>query len=101
MIWHIVRFDFAATDDQTRRRLEDRLTDLAGIDEVAWLRVARDLSEATVTGLLTVFRTEEDLEAYRTHPDHVPVVEAIREAGVATVRLDVETPDDVSSLPAG
>lgn len=99
MIWHLVRFDFSGTDDATRRRLEDRLADLAAIEEVAWLRVGRDLSEPGITGLITVFHSREDLESYRTHPEHVPVVEAIREAGVATTRVDLETRDHASSLP--
>lgn len=100
MIWHIVRFDFSGTDDDTRRDLEERLADLVHLEEVAWVRVARDISEPTVTGYISVFRTAEDLEAYRTHPEHVPVVEAIRDAGVTATRVDVETTDDPGDLPA-
>lgn len=99
MIWHIVRFDFSATSDGTRRRIEEQLAGLEQIEEVRWLRIGRDLSDPDVTGFITVFRTEEDLEAYRSHPDHVPVVEAVREAGVATSRVDLRTPDDVADLP--
>lgn len=99
MIWHIVRFDFSGTDDDVRRDLEERLAGLVELEEVAWLRVARDVSEPAVTGYISVFRSAEDLETYRTHPDHVPVVEAIRDAGVAAVRVDVETGDDPADLP--
>ncbi len=99
MIWHIVRFDFSGTDEDTRRRLEQQLADLVDIEEVAWVRVARDLSEPAVTGYISVFRTAEDLETYRTHPQHVPVVEAIREAGVTASRVDIETDDDPAELP--
>jgi hypothetical protein len=41
----------------------------------------------------------EALEAYRVHPDHLPVVARVRELGIGTVRLDVATDDDVGSLP--
>lgn len=99
MIWHIVRFDFGATDEDTRRDLEARLEGLIGIDEVAWVRVGRDLDDPAVTGYVSVFRTAEDLETYRTHPDHVPVVEAIRDAGVTATRIDIETSDEPSDLP--
>lgn len=100
MIWHIVRFDFSGVDDGTRRELEEQLADLAGIDEVAWVRVSRDISEPQITGYISVFRSREDLDTYRTHPDHVPVVEAIRGAGVGATRIDIETDDDPADLPA-
>lgn len=99
MIWHIVRFDFTGVDAAVREDLEDRLEALGGLDEVAWLRLSRDLDDGQVTGLITGFATYEDLEAYRNHPDHVPVVAAIRESGVATARIDLETDDAVEDLP--
>lgn len=99
MIWHIVRFDFTGVPASMRTSIEDQLAGLDAIDEVAWLRVARDVADPDVTGLITVFRSEEDLDAYRTHPDHLPVVEAIRAAGVPAARLDVETPDEPADLP--
>jgi hypothetical protein len=99
MIWHVVRFDFAGVDDATRAEVEASLAALDGLDEVAWLRVGRDLEEPTVTGLLTAFADEQALAAYRVHPRHVPVVQRIRELGVAVTRLDVTTDDDPAALP--
>jgi hypothetical protein len=52
-----------------------------------------------VTGLLTGFADRRALEAYRVHPDHLPVVARVRELGVGTVRLDVATDDAVEALP--
>lgn len=100
MIWHIVRFDFGGVPTSMRESIEDDLAGLHAIDEVAWIRVARDLADPDLTGLITVFESEEDLEAYRRHPDHLPVVEAISIAGIPAVRLDIETPDDTADLPA-
>lgn len=100
MIWHVVRFDFSGVDEPTRRDIEERLAGLVAIPEVAWLRVGRDLKEPAVTGLLTAFEDRDALERYRVHPDHVPVVEAIRVAGVGVTRLDLVT-DDEQAPPVG
>lgn len=98
MIWHIVRFDFAGIGDDVRDDLETQLRALDGLDCVGFLRLGRDLEQPSVTGLLTGFADAGELDAYRTHPDHVPVVDAIREAGVAVTRVDVETDDDLAVL---
>lgn len=98
MIWHIVRFDFAGIADDVRTDLEAQLRDLDDLDCVGFLRLGRDLEQSTVTGLLTGFADAGELDTYRTHPDHLPVVEAIREAGVAVTRIDVETDDDLAVL---
>lgn len=99
MIWHIVKLDFGGVDPGARADIERQLTGLVAIDEVAWLRVAVDVDDPNVTGLLTAFATREDLQTYRDHPDHQPVLEAIGAAGVRATRLDVETADDVADLP--
>lgn len=99
MIWHIVRFDLAGLDDATRTDIEASLAGLAALDEVAWLRVARDIEDPAITGLITVFEDVDALAAYRVHPDHVPVVARIRELGVPAVRLDIATDDDPAQLP--
>lgn len=96
MIWHIVRFDLSSLDDETRTGLEQQLADLAHLDEVVWLTVARDLDAPEVTGLVTLFSSYEDLEAYRVHPQHVPVIERIRSLGIPVTRLDIE-----AGLPPG
>ena len=99
MIWHIVRFDLGALDEATRQEIETALAALVSIEEVRWLRVGRDVDEPNVTGLLTAFDDYAGLEAYRVHPEHLPVVERIRSLKVPTVRLDVETDDDPAALP--
>lgn len=99
MIWHIVRFDLGSLDEATRREVEADLAALDRIPEVRWLRVARDVDEPTVTGLLTAFDDYAGLEAYRVHPEHLPVVARIRSLGIPAVRLDVATDDDPAALP--
>lgn len=90
VIWHIVRFDLSSVDEATRTELEQQLAGLVHLDEVAWLTVARDLDAPEVTGLVTLFSSYEDLDAYRVHPQHVPVVERIRSLGIPVTRLDID-----------
>lgn len=99
MIWHVVHFDFTGVDDAVRCDIEQQLADLADIPEVAWLRVGRDIDQPQVTGLLTAFASDADLQTYRTHDAHVPVVEAVKAVGVTPVRFDIEAMDDPASLP--
>lgn len=99
MIWHIVTFDMSAVDEATRAELEARLAALAELDVVQWLQVARDVDSASTTGLLSLFNDHDDLEVYRTHPDHLPVVEDIRGHGIPVSRLDVEAPLPPATSP--
>lgn len=99
MIWHNVRFDFTGVDEDTRTSVEAALSGLADLDVVAFLRLGRDLDEPGFTGFITGFASYADLETYRTHPDHLPVVDAVRAAGVTGVRFDIETDDRVEDLP--
>jgi hypothetical protein len=99
VIWHIVRFEMGHLDEALRRDVEASLTALAALDEVAWLRLARDVEDPSVTGLITVFADVEALTRYRVHPQHVPVVERIRSLGIPAARLDIATDDDPAELP--
>lgn len=100
MLWHIVRFRFPADVDPAEREgLEADLAGLDAIDEVRLVRVARDVDEPRVTGLITGFDDEGALAAYRDHPDHVPVVERARGLCESITRLDLETGDDPGALP--
>jgi heme-degrading monooxygenase HmoA len=99
VIWHIVRFDMTHLDETVRREVEASLEGMDGLDEVRWLRVARDVEDPGVTGLLTVFDDVDALARYRVHPDHVPVVDRVRDLGIGATRLDLATDDDAADLP--
>ncbi len=99
MIWHIVRFDMGVLDEATRASIEGDLAGLTTLDDVAWLRVARDVDDPAMTGLLTAFADHDALERYRVHPEHLPVVQRVRELGIPSVRLDIATDDDPATLP--
>lgn len=101
MIWHIVRLDMSAIEESVRDEVERNLEGLRDLDVVAWLAVSRDVDSPSVTGLITVFVSYDDLEAYRVHPDHLPVVQRIRDLGIPLTRLDIEAavpPADLRSL---
>jgi hypothetical protein len=98
VIWHLVRFDCSGIDGEARRAFEASLESLAELDEVAWLRVGRDLEDPNVTGLLTGFVDVDALAAYRVDPRHQVVLDRIRELGLPTWRLDVATDDDPARL---
>lgn len=99
MIWHIVRLDMGALDEATRASLEDDLAGLTSLEDVAWLRVARDVDDPAITGLMTALTDHDALERYRVHPEHLPVVDRLRELGIPSVRLDIATNDDPATLP--
>jgi hypothetical protein len=99
VIWHIARFDMSSLDDETREELEEQLAGLAVIDEVAFLRMARDLNEPNVTGFLTAFADLDAFARYEEHPVHVPVVTRVKELGLPVVHLDFPADDDPADLP--
>jgi quinol monooxygenase YgiN len=99
VIWHIVRFDMTHLDEVVRREVEAALEGLTALEEVRWLRVARDVEDPGVTGLITVFDDVDALARYRVHPDHVPVVDQVRDLGIGATRLDLATDDDAADLP--
>lgn len=100
MLWHIVRFRFPDdADPGERERFEADLVGLDAIGEVRLVRVARDVDDPQVTGLITGFDDVDALAVYRDHPDHVPVVERARQLCESITRLDVPTGDDPSALP--
>jgi Stress responsive A/B Barrel Domain len=92
--WHVVRFDFSGVAEEARRSLEARMSAFSSIPSLAWVLVGRDPDQPSVTGLLTAFRTVDDLEAYRVHPDHVAFGAALAAVpGVTVTRLDVDGPE--------
>lgn len=98
MLWHIVRFDCGHLDAADRDDLEAQLRGLVALDVVRGLRLARDVDDPAVTGLLVALDDRDALAIYRDHPDHLPVVARVRELGVGATRLDVVTDDDPGVL---
>ena len=101
MVWHIVRFRFHADmPDTVRAAFERDLRRMAdGVEQLVMLRVARSLDEPDVLGLLTGFASPEDLETYRNHPRHRPVLERAKELCTEITRLDFVTEDAPGALP--
>jgi len=93
MILHAVRFDCSNVDEDARRELEDGLADLAGLDCVVWARHGRDLTDPSVSGLLTAHADADALAAYRVHPGHQPTIDRVRALGIPIERFDIDVPD--------
>lgn len=100
MIKHIVLFNLKPeykNDDEFKiaKLVAARLESLPHkIDEISFLEVGTNFSErqsAYDLVLITQFETKEDLEAYRKHPDHVAVVEEIKQYTLSTAICDYES----------
>jgi hypothetical protein len=87
MITHLVFFNMLPEAEGTSgadnaRKLVDQLNELPGkIPEIVELEAGLDFSKSPASyevGLLTKFRTKEDLETYRVHPDHQKVVRFVQ-----------------------
>lgn len=85
MIKHIVMMKLAEAADQEERKekLAALLEDLEGkIEEIKLWEVGRNIStKASAFDLVLIsgFDTLEDLDTYRVHPDHVKVLDYIKE----------------------
>lgn len=101
MLWHVVKFRFAADADAAAR--EQLATALAGltdqIAELRFLRVGPSIDEPDVLGLLTGFDDEAGLAVYRDDPAHLPVLAQAKALCAEIVRLDIVSDDPGDILP--
>lgn len=79
MLTHIVCFKYKAdASEQARADHRERLRGLRTIDGVVSLTVGADIvrsARSYDTGLVVVFPDRAALDAYQTHPQHVPVAQ--------------------------
>jgi hypothetical protein len=99
MITHLVFFNMlpeaeGASSSDNARKLVDQLNELPGrIPEIVELEAGLDFSQSPASyqvGLLTKFRTKEDLEIYRVHPDHQKVVSFVQKTTSDRAVVDYE-----------
>lgn len=99
MITHLVFFNMlpeaeGASGTDNARKLVDQLNELPGkIPEIVELEAGLDFSQSPASyqvGLLTKFRTKEDLEIYRVHPDHQKVVSFVQKTTSDRAVVDYE-----------
>ena len=96
MLHHIAMFRFRNdVTDETIDDVRSRLLKLPEtIDVIREYRVGRDARLSDTTWDMVVFAAFADLEGYSiysTHPDHVPIVDEVRE--LVTDRAAVQTTD--------
>ena len=79
MLLHLVSFKYKAeTDQAARAQHRARLAALKGLDGVIDLKVGEDVVRSPRsydTGLAITFPDRAALDAYQTHPQHVPVAQ--------------------------
>lgn len=99
MITHLVFFNMlpeagGMSGDANARELVRRLKALPGkIPELVELEAGLDFSGTPASydvGLMTRFKSREDLETYRVHPAHQEVVKFVQETTSARAVVDYE-----------
>lgn len=84
-----------ASGADNAKKLVDQLNELPGkIPEIVELEAGLDFSKSPASyevGLLTKFRSKEDLETYRVHPDHQKVVSFVQKTTSDRAVVDYET----------
>jgi len=95
MIRHIVFFKFKeGTSNADRESLISALEGLKNkIAEVKELKVGKDVGNKPNSyhiALDSVFETFDDVETYAIHPDHVEVVNMVKQLCESSVKVDYE-----------
>jgi hypothetical protein len=99
MIIHLVFFNMlpeaeGATGQQNAEKLVEMIRQLPSkIPEVVELEIGHDFSKSPASyevGLLSKFKTKEDLEIYRVHPAHQEVVAFLQKTTAARAVVDYE-----------
>lgn len=96
MINHVVLFKLKDYPAEEKRQIIDNLKSmLEGLQEkifeVKFIEVGvnKDLESKNFDiALISYFETEQDLDAYREHPEHLKVVERIKETTVERAAVD-------------
>lgn len=100
MITHLVFFKMSqeadgVDGDRNAEKLVELLRGLpAKIPELVDLEAGRDFSNGPASydvGLVTRFKTTEDLETYRIHPEHQKVVDFVQKTTSARAVVDYST----------
>ena len=100
MITHLVFFNMQPEADgrqgeENARLLVGMLNALpASIPEIVELDAGLDISHSPASyevGLMTRFRSSEDLDTYRVHPEHQKVIEFVKKTTSARAVVDFES----------
>ena len=95
MVVHVVCFKYrAGIDAAARAEHRARLRALADIEGILDLKVGEDVVRASRsydTGLVILFRDRAALDAYATHPRHVPVAQSGAASCSSVISVDFET----------
>lgn len=95
MIKHIVMIKLKDASDKSIKagELKRMLVDLVDkVDELAEMEVGINFNEKSEYDMVLVsgFETKEDLENYRSHPEHVKVLDYLKKVMEKTAVVDYE-----------
>jgi hypothetical protein len=99
MINHVVLFKLKKYDSESTKqteisKIEEALLSLSGkIDELKYIEVGVNYDLATNSHdicLITHFDSVEQLDAYRSHPEHLKVAELIGQHAIERAAVDFE-----------
>jgi hypothetical protein len=98
MVKHIVMWTVKATDGFSKTenclRLQEKLMALPGlISEIKEFEVGLNSVESAAAydvGLVSAFETWDDLNTYRTHPEHLKVVDFVGQVRVERAVVDYD-----------
>jgi len=95
MLMHVVCFKYRPEIDEAARDAHRaQLRGLADVEGIASLQVGADVvrsARSYDTALLVVFRDRAALDAYRSHPRHVPIAQHGVAISAHIVAVDFET----------
>ena len=94
MIKHIVMFQFhgVSNKNETLKQLKDQMEDLKNsIQEIAHLEAGINFSKRDAAYdlvLVSDFQSEEDLETYRQHPEHLKLIDELKKHNYEVAVVD-------------
>jgi hypothetical protein len=98
MLLHVVALDLSHLVDKERANLETSLATLEALPDVRGFRLGRDAERPHVTAFAVILPDATALAAYREHPVHLVVAQAIRDSQALVTRVDLDWPDPPESL---
>ena len=96
MVIHIAIFKFNPQHtkeqiDQAMKEVQDLKNKIPQIIEIFAGNNVSKYSQGFTHAIVVKFKSKEDLEAYRAHPDHKPIAEKLDQMEADSIGIDFET----------
>lgn len=95
VMWKIKESHEGADKGELMRRIKEELEGLKNvIPEIKTMEIGRNSNELPTSfdiALYSEFESQEDLDIYKEHPEHVKVAQFVRQVAMDAVVVDYET----------